>query len=237
MAVTATVTGEWSVALHTDSTKPGAWRRTRSGSPDQIVAETHDAEDRWAPLGAPVTYYWTDADGIQETAQVTVNPPGPVLSSALAPGFLVVTVVSQPPLQWEAQSRTHDILYRPDPVVTVAPARYHAATLRLYLPDAQTRREALDLLKRGEPLILRTLCTSAVDDVTMLPTSWSDPLVAESQRAGARWLDIDYQAVRDRPDSYLPLPAWKWVDFEAAHVSWTVAERAYPSWVEAEAGP
>jgi hypothetical protein len=194
-------------------------------------------QDRWAPLNVPLSYYWVDADGVQQTDTVTVYADVPVLSSATGSGFMTVTVVSQPPLRWEARSQAHDVLYRPEPVVTIAPARYHSGTLRLHVPDLISRFSLRALLARGEPMILRTPCPGAVDDVTFLPLRWTEELVSASQPSGPRWMDIEYQAVMDNPFSYRPLPDWSWDMVNAMYASWNDLEESYQTWADLEQGP
>jgi hypothetical protein len=237
MAAIATVNEDWTVTLTTDLPGPGAWYRAYAGDPDLYLGSTTTLVDRWVPLGVPVTWYWKNGTDIQQTAPKTVQADGPVLSSALSSGAMRVVVVSQPPLRWEARSVAHDILYRADPVVTVAPARYHAATLRLHLPDRAARDSLRALLARGEPLVLRSTCRDAVDDVTFLPTGWTEELVSQSKKSGPRWVDIEYQAVMDNPSGYAPLPSWSWAGLEAAYATWDDVEAAYATWALTEQGP
>jgi hypothetical protein len=238
MTATATVNGDYTVTLTTDDAGAGQWFRAYAGDPDLLLGTAHTVVDRWVPLGVPVSWYWSGAGGIQQTAPLTVDDSrGPVLTSAVGSGMLHVTVVSQPPLRWEARSVAHDILYRPDPVVTVAPARYHSATMRLHMPDLAHRVNLRTLLARGEPLILRATCRDAVDDVTFLPLRWTEALVSESRKSGARWVDIEYQAVMDDPSRYVPLPSWSWTSLEADYDTWEDVEASYPTWADVEQGP
>jgi hypothetical protein len=238
MAVQVEYTEDYSVRLVTEKPGPGKWFRAYAGEPDLLVGTERVTIDRWAPLGVPLLYYWQDADGLQVASDpITLVADRPVLSSATGSGFALVTVVTQPPLRWEARSVAHDVLYRPEPVVTVAPARYHSATLRLHVADMVARIGLRALLARGEPLILRTMCGDAVDDVTFLPLRWTEELVSASRPAGARWMDIEYQAVMDNPTAYRPLPDWSWEALEAAYESWAAVEAAYATWDQVEAGP
>jgi hypothetical protein len=231
------VNGDYTVTLTTDDTGAGQWFRAYAGDPDLPLGSAQTIIDRWVPLGVPVSWYWAGGGGIQQTAPLTVDDSrGPVLTSAVGSGMLHVVVVSQPPLRWEARSVAHDILYRPDPVVTVAPARYHSATMRLHLPDTGQRANVRALLARGEPLILRTTCRDAVDDVTFLPLRWTEELVAESRKSGPRWVDIEYQAVMDDPSKYGPLPPWSWAALEAAVDSWEAVEASWATWADVEQG-
>jgi hypothetical protein len=237
MVATATVNADWTVTLVTDDTGPGAWYRAYAGQPDLFIGSTTTAVDRWVPLGVPVTWFWKNGTDIQQTVPKTVDADGPVLSSALSSGAVQVVVVAQPPMRWEARSVAHDILYRPDPVVTVAPARYHSATLRLHVPDRTSRDSLRELLARGEPLVLRTTCRDAVDDTTFLPLRWTEELVSDSAKSGPRWLDVEYQAVMDNPSAYTPLPDWSWTDVPLAVPTWVEAVGMYERWADMEQGP
>jgi hypothetical protein len=238
MAVVVEVAQDYTVRLSVDKPGPGKWYRAYAGEPDLEVASTPGAVDRWAPFGVPLSYFWVDSDGVQQApAPVTVTSDRPVLSSATGSGYMTVTVVTQPPLRWEGRSVAHDVLYRPEPVVTVAPASYHTATMRFHVPGMMVRAELRSLLARGEPLILRTPCASAVDDVTFLPVRFTEELVSASRPGGDRWMDVEYRAVMDNPTAYRPLPDWSWDELEAAFDSWDAVEAAYATWDQVEAGP
>lgn len=233
---TATVTGDWQVRLVTDDPGPGMWRRVAFTGLDVVIGSSPEAFDRWAPLNVPLVYTWTGVD-LLETLPVTVVSDRPVLSSTLYAGSMQVTVVSQAPLTVQGRSVVHQVIGRPDPVVSVAPAGYPAGTLRLWMPDRATRLELHTMLRSGDPLILRATCPDAVDDLTLQPLSWSDPLVSEESKAGGRWLDVDFEAVSQTPGDWLAPPPWTWADAEAGFASWDAFEAAFASWADAEQGP
>jgi hypothetical protein len=75
-----------------------------------------------------------------------------------------------------------------------------------------------------------------VDDVTFLPLRWTEELVSESRKSGARWVDVEYQAVMDDPSRYVPLPSWSWTSLEAAFATWEDVEASYATWADVEQG-
>jgi hypothetical protein len=216
MAVTAETTQDWTVLLTADTAGPGTWTRVAGDGREVVVGDTQTAEDRWAPLGVPLVYSWATQEGVETTGQVVVESAGPVLSSANRPGGSAqVVAVSQQPVRWEGRSVAHAVLSRPDPVVTIAPPTYHSATLRLHAADRDGVDRVLALLATGGPLILRTPCPAAVRDCTLLPTRWTEDVVSASKPGGARWLDIEYQAVTADPMVYGGLPDWSWQELAA----------------------
>jgi hypothetical protein len=211
MAVTAQTTQDWTVLLTADAPGPGTWTRVTGDGREVVVGDTQTAEDRWAPIGVPLVYSWATQAGVETTDPVTVDSDRPVLSSAIRPGGSAqVVAVSQQPVRWEGRSVAHEVLSRPDPVVTMAPPKYHTATLRLHTDGRDGTDQVLVLLATGAPLILRTPCRDAVRDCTLLPLTWTEDVVSASRPSGARWLDIDYQAVTTDPMVYGGLPDWSW---------------------------
>jgi hypothetical protein len=211
MAATATVTDQWTVRLDTDTAGPGEWTRSAGEGAEVVVGSTQEAEDRFAPLGVPLRYLWTTQEGVEAAAEVTVTADGPVLSSAYRPGAAVETrIVSQQPVTWQGRSIAHPVLSRRDPLVTIQPPEYHSATLRLWTSGRDATDTLLTLLNTGEPLILRTPCTAAVRDAVILPTRWTEDLVAASKPSGERWVDIEYQAVTAEPSAWPDEHEWTW---------------------------
>lgn len=239
MAATATVTSDWTAMLVTDvAAGDGAWYRAHSGSPDRRIGTEKTMVDLWAPLGIPIQYYWKPATGaVQSTNTIIIDPPGPVLSSALGAGSLLVRIVSQPPARWEGRSVAHAILGRPDPLVTVAKMTYHSAVLRLWAADRAAVDGLVALAQPGGPLILRTKCDDRVRDATIMVRSLTEQLVSASQPAGPRWVDIDYQAVMDDMNRYQPLPLWTWADMEAGIATWDDVPVTFATWADAEVRP
>lgn len=234
----ATVTSDWQVSLSTDDAGPGAWWRVSYDAADVMVSTAPNAVDRWAPLNVPLVYYWApDAGAPVQSNEVTVTADHPVLSSTLYAGSLPVVVESQAPSRWEANSVVHTVIGRPERVVSVAPMEYPNGRLRLYAVDRRRRLNLLSLLRAGDPLILRAPCPDAVDDMTIAVQSVQDPLLSESQKAGPRWIEIDYRAVSDLPADWASPPAWTWGDMEDTYASWAEVEAAFDTWAAAEAGP
>jgi hypothetical protein len=163
-----------------------------SGDPTGRVALDGDA-----PLNTPTQYVVTDKAGQQaQTGVVEPVSDHPVLADATDPSrAMAVVVVSQPPNEWEARSVWWDVLGQRAPFVSVAPMRLRSGELVLHVPDRSQRARLMNLLAVGNPMVLRSACPPAVDDVVLLPTVVRDELVMESNPAGARMFTITYQAV------------------------------------------
>lgn len=150
------------------------------------------------PLDVPTTYIVTDgSSGAQLVlAPVTVTAPGPLLSDATDPTRVVpVVVVSQKPDEWSARSVWWDVLGARAPFVSIAPLRYRAGPLVLYVAGHADRDAVLSLLSSGVPFVLRTPCRDAVDDVIGIPEAITGDLVAPDVPSGPGLLTIRYQAV------------------------------------------
>lgn len=156
--------------------------------------------DGRVPLGAVSTAYTvTDAAGVSAStaAAVTIAATMPVLSDALDPNKLIqLPVVSQRPNHWEARSVYYPVLGRRDPTVAIAPMALRDGELVLSTDGTPVaRRAVINLLSSGDPLILRTPCPSAVDDVTLLVTSAAEELLNDSNPVGLSNFRLTYQAV------------------------------------------
>lgn len=196
--------------------------------------------DPYAPLGREINYRCTDRTGATvDTGSVQLpDPPGgasALLSSANDPNqWMAVTVLDQTPTTWQGRSVWFDVLDRRDPFVAVAPTRLRAGTLVIRSEDNDTRRGLVAAIAPGYPLILRTTCGDAVDDVTFLVLDVSEDLALDTAKAGARHWTIAYQAVTREIGVYLPDPEWTWQDTVAdpRNPSWTAVVAGYTSWAE-----
>lgn len=170
---------------------PYAVRGTWTGTSPNLTKV--DAEVK---LNTATQYSATDAAaGAASSAIVTVTETRALLSDALDyTQVLPVTVVSQPPNEWEARTRTWDVLNREDPFVSVAPLRLRSGSLVLRVAPAS--RAALQLLlSDGSPLLLRTPFPTALDDVTLAVQRVREDLVLTDNPSGDRDFTLDYQAV------------------------------------------
>lgn len=192
----------------TGGTPPYAVDASPGGSvPDYRVRSTYSpvtgdpsgrvALDGEAPLNTPVVYVVTDTAGHQaQSAVVTVTSDAPVLSDATDPGRAIRTrVVSQKPNAWEARSVWWDVLGTREPFVSVAPMRLRNGPLVLRTESRGERSALLDLLATGNPLVLRSTCPDAVDDVVLLVESAAEDLVLTDAPAGPTHWTLTYQAV------------------------------------------
>lgn len=183
-----------------------------SGDPTGRVAVDGDA-----PLNTPVQYVVTDKAGDQaQTAVVTVASDLPVLADAMDPSrAMAVLVVSQPPNTWEARSVWWDVLGQREPFVSVAPLRLRSGDVVFRVASLAERTQLVSIMASGHPLVLRSTCPDAVDDVIMLPATVEDALVMDDAPGGPRNVTVSYQAVArelgpyvlDPGRSYASLPA------------------------------
>lgn len=184
------------------------WTRNTAGAP--VVLGTGNSLRDFPPFGVTITYEASDDTSTEVAAPLELDdPPTAVLTAMLTGVSRDVTVVSQPPVQWEGRSVAHFVLSRPDPVVTIQPPQYARGTLVLYLPNLSQRAELRSLLSDGGTLRLRRPArnSEAVDDMTILVEELEEELVSDSAPAGARYLHLEYQSVSDI--TYQPVdPDW-----------------------------
>ena len=173
------------------------WDRDVTGT--QTHLGTGNAVTDTPPFNLPVTYYATDDNGTTVAAPVTYTSTVPVLSSQTTDDAYPITVVSQDELVFEARSRTHEVIGRSDPLVTILPALYPSGDLVLWLATLAHRRDLLSMLATGSPLTLRSTHPERVQDMVLLPLEWTDRLVNDEAPGGPRTLTIRYQAVTDLP--------------------------------------
>lgn len=161
-------------------------------------ATARNLVDGQIPLGTVATIYRvTDAAGATvDSAAVSIPAALPVLSDALDPGrFVTLTVVSQKPNHWAPRTVWFDVLGRRDPTVAIGPMRLRDGTLVLRYGADVTRRQVIDLLTPGDPMLLRTPCPNAVDDVTFVVTDLAESLALEDAPAGPTVFTLTYQGV------------------------------------------
>lgn len=222
---------------------PYSWLAFPNGTPSYVVPPTAtdptgaQTVDGLAPFGRNVTYQVRDSAGASFDIDAALpDPPSSVLSDALDPGRVAfVTVVDQLPNEWAPRSVWFDVLDRRDPFVAVAPLRLRNGTIVLRTTTSQARRELFDLLTPGRPLVLRSPCHDAVDDLTILPTGVTEELTVETAKAGARHWSLTYQAVSNELGPYLPDPTWTWQTLTAdpRNPSWDLVVAGYATWDDA----
>lgn len=224
----------------TGGTAPYTWRAFPTGGEDYTVPATmavpdgRATVDGYAPFGRAILYRATDSTGAAGEAMVTLpDPPGPVLSDALDPNrFVRVPVIDQLPNAWDARSVWFDVLDRRDPFVAVAPLRFRNGELVVRVAGNDERTELMALLATGSPLVLRSPCSDALDDVVMLPSQVREALALTDDKTGPRTVTITYQAVTRDLGPYLPDPEWTWTDVLADDrlASWNVVRATFSTW-------
>lgn len=191
--------------------------------------------DGLLPFGRSVLYQVRDATSvIDDTPPITLPAPErSVLSDALDPTRnLPVTVNDQLPNEWEARSVWFDVIDRRDPFVAVAPLRLRSGPLSIRTETTDERLALLALLAPGTPLILRSPCGDAIDDVVILPGRVREELVLLENKTGPRTFTIEYQAVTRELGPYVSDPLWSWslLVADSRNPSWSVVESSFASW-------
>ena len=212
MIITATVEGGYKVRLEaTSATGTVSWVRRVRGQ-DKPVGDGVVVVDNTPPLNVDITYSATDDVSTEVAPAVQVQSDSPILSSPIYGDAYQVTVLRQDPLEWEARSVAIPILGRVEPLVSIAPVAPPTGTLVILMSDNGQRLQLLEMLSRGDPLQLRSTCVDVVDDVTFLPTSWSDPRLEQDNPRSLRTLEIEFTATSSAPTAYPPAPARTYAD-------------------------
>ena len=211
------------------------WTRVVGGS--QTALGVGDQLRDHPPLNLPATYIATDSATSEVAGPVTVTATGAILNATDRNQAEKVVVVKQPPLQWEARSTTHKVLSRRDPVVIIALPTYATGQLVLLLSGRDQRQKLLDMFDTGSPLLLRTDRPEAVDDMQLLPLSWSDPLLSEALPGGRRLLEVEYQAVSDLPPAWAPDPSWNYGEVVTGYADYAAVLAGHDTYRDLVVGP
>lgn len=245
MPITATATaspdGTYVILTASGGVAPYVWTAYPTGLPAYPVPaadaypDGSTTFDGFLPFGRSVLYQVRDAtSAVDDTPPITLpDPERSVLSDALDPTrSLAVTVVDQLPNEWQGRSVWFDVIDRRDPFVATAPMRLRGGTLALRTETADERLSLLALLADGSPLILRSPCHDAVDDVVMLADRVTESLIVESDKTGPRRFDVAYQAVTRELGPYVADPLWDWALLVAdtRNPSWSVVGASFASW-------
>jgi hypothetical protein len=216
---------------------PYTVRSTFAGMPGDGSARI--AVDGGVPLNVPTTYRATDRDGRQAwSSSVLVPSSSSVLSDALDPSrVLDVAVVSQPPNSYAARSVWWDVLGGVAPFASLAPMRLRAGDLVLYTATPATRYALRTLLLTGNPLVLRTACPDAVDDVTMLVSEGVESLALDDAPAGGRLWTLTYQALSaEQLGPYVLDPARTYAQLPLEHDTYAATLAAFATYAALRTG-
>ena len=196
MQLTATVDQDlWAVKLvATGATGTVEWFR-RSGGVNTPIGSGTVLWDYTADLNRTFEYVAADDVDSDTVGPVRIDADAPVLSSSMSAIARAVQVVDYRPLSGQGRTRWHPVLGRPDPIVTVHRALYPSGLLRLSVPTPAERQALIDLLRLGEPLLLRSTCPERVDTMTFVMQNWQDPFAGRGRKHGPAYLDIDFQQV------------------------------------------
>jgi hypothetical protein len=213
------------------------WTRNTSGG--ALVLGVGPSLRDYPPFGFSVIYEATDSATTEVADPLTLpDPDKAVLTNTLTGMSRDVVVVSQLPQQQEGRSKAHFVLGRPEPVVTIQAPQYPTGTLRLHAATFSDVVALRELRSDGGVLRLRRPSShaSAVDDMTLLVDKFDESLVSDSAPAGARYVDIEYQAVSEI--TYNPVdPTWTYDALVIERATYSDARAAYATYTALAAGP
>lgn len=240
MTATATVLHPY-VRVSTNLDEAVTWTRVDTGaeSGSALAAATIGTgtvvRDAMPPLGRLV--YYTNSAG-ETTNTVLVSSSQPILYNPVTGEHLALTVVSQPPTTWVGRSTWYPILDRIDPVSVTGKPLYGRGDLVVHLPGRGARAKLQRLLFDGSPLVLRTPCPYAVDDMVFVVEQWSDELVSAAAPSGPRLVSITYQAVAEAVAT-LGLHASHWTYWHVAEsrATYDTVKGEFASYAALRTGP
>jgi hypothetical protein len=232
--VTVDVTGLTGTIVVTRQTPGGAAVPVRNMEP--VGAGVTAVNDRECPFGVPVTYTATYGTSSTATAatqldatQARLEHPG---QSAL--GKWVRIIADTPPV-WESPSVVHNIINRPDPLVTAQTLRARSGTLRLWCATQAEANEVLQLFQSGYPVLVRTPQPRLLRDGWLAPVRITD--AHERADLEPRIIEVEYQVVGRPIGDSVGQAVWRWQDQTTEYGTWAILRNAYPTWSLAVAGP
>ena len=183
-------------------------RRTgHTGSGSITVTDT-------GPARHGLVRYTATAGGASQHADTQLPPadPGPVLHLPVRPHFRVQALaLLEASRRVDGGHITHDVIGRPDPVLTLGRARTGGGTFTLRVPDAATADAVADLYARGDVAQLRMADPGAADlfhvadDVQTSPAPPAGPT--------RRWdVSVSYLSVPAPPGPVAGAYTWTFSD-------------------------
>jgi hypothetical protein len=108
--------------------------------------------------------------------------------------------------------------------------------LTLRAANRAERATIIDMFGTGNPLLIRSVCPGAVDDVFMLPNAVNEDLVSDDAPAGPSHFLIEYQAITAELGPTNADPARTWLTLLADSATWQDVSDDYPTWQAVLAG-
>jgi hypothetical protein len=124
------------------------------------------------------------------------------------------------------------VLGRSDPLVSILPAMYPGGEIEFLVRTPAQRIRLIELLRRGDPLHLRTTDETRLDTMTLLMQSWSDPYLNEDARTGPAAIRVEYQRVTDVPALSPPVPDRTYATVAADHLTYGDLVTTYASYTD-----
>lgn len=134
----------------------------------------------------------------------------------------------------------HEVIDRPDPIVTLGRARSRAGRLEAWCSTYAAARAVEQVYDRGEVVQLRQDTYPGLDMYHVAEATTLRP--AELTTAGWRWVvEISYREVAVPTGPRLGDTGWTWADLSAQYPSWAAMRTAYvaaaKTWADVTAGP
>jgi hypothetical protein len=224
-----TMLPNFTVMLQTNM--PGQdWVRV-DGESRATIGHGFTVHDYSPPLGR---YYWYEA-GPLTSIPVRVAATHPRLFDMTTGASVELTVRTQRPVTWEGRSSHFDVL-QSIPVVVVVPAMPSNAALVLRVA-VNDRVPLHRLLKTGRVLVLRSPCSDAVFDTTLMVKNWKMDSEKESDAQGFVTVTVEYQSVHEDIQPTQHLPDWMMLSLPQTYPSFEAMRNAYPTFDALKKGP
>lgn len=233
MLVTVELVGAlWGVRLTaTGYTGTVTWWEDE-GPANRLIGTGPVLVDRMARLNRPLNYFATDDTSTVVADPVTVPADRPILASTTTQEAVAVEVLNARPYEGEGRSTAHMVLGRSDPLVSIQPALYPGGDLELLARTPAQRVRLIELLRRGDPLHLRTTDEARLDTMTLLMRRWSDPYLNEDARNGPAAIRVEYQRVTDVPALSPPVPDRTYATVAADYLTYADLVTTYASYTD-----
>lgn len=231
--VTASDRGGEAVDGLVRSDRNGYRRPVRFLTGQNMAAGSVTVLDHEAALTGPVRYTCT-AGAVTVATTTTLDGAGARLSVPVLPQYAAAPVVIDARTDAAPDIVVHDIIARPDPVLTMGPARYGRGTLTARVPSHDAAAALAHLYALGRVVLLRT--GGELRDVYHAALSLT--LAPAHPTAGGRAWDVSvsYVVTDPPPGPALVVAGWTFADVTALG-SFHVVAAGYDTLGEVTTGP
>lgn len=218
-----TATGTVAEVIRTDGNGMAPVRTLAGDLPDTGTIILSDYE---AALVGLITYTVTDGTDT-ETASVTLAADLPWLFVPVVPNYSAqVEMVTGYTAERGSLSTIHDVVGRPDPVVTVGRLGYRRGTLEVWCATYEAAADVVGVYERGQVVMLRQ-ATFAGLDMYHTPTSLAvEPYPDET--GTRRWrVSVQYVEVTRPTAALAGSLGWSFADVAAGWATFSTLAAAF----------